>query len=54
MKVKNYPSNCQVGDDKRQPIIIITHNECTFSSNDGICKAWTRINDIFLRCKGYG
>ena len=41
MKTKNYLSNCKVGGDKRQPIIVITYDKCTFSSNHGIHKAWT-------------
>ena len=32
---KIYPLDCEVGGDKRQPVIIITHDECTFLSNDG-------------------
>ena len=54
MKVKNYPDNCVVGGDVRRPDIVITHNKCTFSTNDGIQKAWTRIRDIFLQPKGRG
>ncbi len=41
MKPKVYPSNCVVGGKNRQPIIVITHDECTFSANDGVRKAWT-------------
>ncbi len=36
MKPKVYPSDCTVGGDERRPIIVITHDECTFSANDGI------------------
>ena len=39
MKAKNYPSDCKGGGDEHRPIILITHDECTFSSNDGIRKA---------------
>lgn len=39
------------GGENRQPIIVITHNECTFSANDGVRKAWTREGDTFLRPK---
>lgn len=35
MKPKKYPSDCVVGGNKHRPIIVITHNECTFSANDG-------------------
>ena len=54
MKAKNYPSDCKVRDAKRQPIIVITYDKCTFSSNDGICKAWTQIGKTFLRPNGCG
>ena len=54
MKPKIYPSDCAVGGNDRRPIIVITHDECTFSANDGIRKAWTRVGDTFLRPKGRG
>lgn len=41
MKDKEYSLNCAVGGGIRQPIIMITYDECMFSTNDGICKAWT-------------
>ena len=54
MKDKMYPPDCAVGGGDCQPVIIITYNECTFLTNDGICKAWTRAGDPFLRPKGQG
>ena len=54
MKPKVYPSDCAVGGNHRRPIIVITHDECTFSANDGIRKAWARKSDTFLRPKGRG
>ena len=48
VKTKEYPDDCVVEEDKRRPVIVITHDECTFSANDGIRKAWTRIGDTFL------
>lgn len=54
MKEKDYPANCAMGGCDRRPVILITHDECTFSANDGIRKAWTRIGDTFLRPKGRG
>lgn len=36
MKLKIYPSDYKVGGDDRQPIIVITHNECIFFANNGI------------------
>ena len=53
MKSKVYPSDCAVKGKNRWPIIIITHNKCTFSANDGVCKAWTWKRDAFLRLKGW-
>lgn len=54
MKAKNYLSDCKVGGNERRPIIIITHDECMFSLNDGICKVWIQIGNTFLRPKGRG
>ena len=54
MKPKVYPSDCAVEGENRRPIIVITHDECTFSANDGVPKAWTREGDTFLRPKGRG
>lgn len=39
MKTKNYLDNCVVGGDILRPIIVITHDKCTFSANDRIQKA---------------
>ena len=39
MKDKEYPLDCAVGGGIRRPIIVITHDECTFSANDSIRKA---------------
>ena len=36
MKPKAYPPDCAVGDNHWQPIIVITHDEYTFSANAGI------------------
>lgn len=52
MKPKVYSSDCAVRGENRRPIIVITHDECTFSANDGVQKAWTQIEDAFLRLKG--
>ncbi len=41
MKPKVYPFDCALGGENRRPIIVITHDECTFSANDGVRKAWT-------------
>lgn len=54
MKAKEYPVDCIVGVDECQPIIVITRDECTFSANDGVRKAWSREGDTFLRPKGRG
>ena len=39
MKTKNYPDNCAVVGNIRWPVIVITHDECTFSANDRIWRA---------------
>ncbi|RPB00036.1 hypothetical protein L873DRAFT_1681670, partial [Choiromyces venosus 120613-1] len=36
-----------------RPIIFITHNECTFNSNDGYKKIWIHENKIAIRKKGH-
>lgn len=54
MKTKNYPDNCAVGSNIHQPVIVITHDECTFSANDEIQRAWTCVGDTFLRPKRRG
>ncbi len=39
IKPKVYPLDCAIGGNDWQSIIVITHNKCTFSANDGIQKA---------------
>lgn len=41
MKPKVYPFDCAVGGENRRPVVVITHNECTFSANDRVRRAWT-------------
>lgn len=41
-------------ENERQPIIVITHDECTFFANDGIQRVWTQKKDTFLQLKGQG
>lgn len=47
-KDKMYPLDCAISDKDYRPVNIITYDKCTFSANNSICKAWTRIADIFL------
>ncbi len=54
MRSKVYPHNCIVEGKDYRPIIVITHDECTFSANDGLRRAWTQERDTFLRPKGRG
>ena len=55
IRLKTYPPDCVVGDGgNRRHVIVITHDECTFSANDGVRRAWTRKGDTFLRPKGQG
>lgn len=54
IKPKIYPHDCAIEGEECRPIIVITHDECTFSANDGIRKAWTRERDSWLRLKGQG
>ena len=54
MKPKVYSADCAIGGNNRQPVIIITHDKCTFSANNGIQKAWTQKGVTFLRPKDRG
>lgn len=54
IKGKIYPEGCRVQGDGQRPIITITHDECTFSVNDGVSRAWLPANGSFLRPKGKG
>ena len=51
IKPKVYSFGYAMRTENRQPIIVITHDECTFSGNDGVQKAWTLERDTFLRPK---
>lgn len=39
---KVYPEDCAVGGPNKRPIIMITHDESTFSANDGRRRVWTQ------------
>lgn len=54
MKEKTYPNDCEVGGPNARPIILITHDESTFSANDAKRQAWIAENNTFLRPKGKG
>lgn len=54
MKDKAYLPGCAVNNDNCRPVITITYDECTFSANDGIRKAWIQIREIFLWPKRQG
>ena len=51
---KSYPEDCEVGGLQRRPLILITHDESTFSANDANRHAWLQESDTFLRPKGKG
>lgn len=42
IKDKVYPDNCQVKGVNCQPVIVIIHDECKFSANDGKTHGWQR------------
>lgn len=54
MKNKVYPNDCQVGVADRRRGIVITHDEYTFSANDGKSHGWKCKGDIILCPKGKG
>ena len=53
---KEYSKNCAVGRPNQRPIIMIIHDESTFSANDNCQKVWTlekyRIFKLKRRGKG--
>ena len=51
---KEYPEDCAVGGPNRRPVIMITHDESTFSANDGRRRVWTLDGHGILRPKGRG
>ena len=51
MVPKEYPDDFAVGGPDRRPIIMITHDESTFSANDGRRKVWTLNGQGILRPK---
>ena len=51
---KEYPDDCAVGALDQRPIIMITHDESTFSANDGRSKVWTLNGQVNLQPKGKG
>ncbi len=51
IKPKVYLSNCKVKGNNRGPILLITNDECTFSLNIGIRKAFAQKRNTFLRLK---
>ena len=53
IKEKEYPPGCEVGGLTR-PIILITHDESTFSSNNSRRQAWVKQGTQIIRPKGRG
>ena len=51
IKDKIYPDDCQVKDTNCQPVIVITHDECTFSANNRKIHGWQRKKNTFFRPK---
>ncbi len=51
---KEYLDDCKVEGPDRKPIIMITHNESTFSANDWHRKVLTLNSQGILRPKGKG
>lgn len=48
MMLKQYPSDCAVNGPNRWPCILITHDESTFSANNGRHQAWLKERHAFL------
>ena len=41
-------------DSNNKEIILVTHDECIFYSNDGKRSVWTKTGELLLRKKGNG
>ena len=56
IKDKVYPPGCEVYGSESRPVILITHDEATFSANDGIRRAWMEMDGeaTYLRPKTKG
>jgi len=58
IKDKVYHLGCEVYASESRPIILITHDEATFSANDGIRRAWMEMDGeatyLRPRTKGQG
>jgi hypothetical protein len=56
IKDKVYPPGCEVYGSESRPVILITHDEATFSANDGIRKAWMEMDGeaTYMRPKTKG
>lgn len=50
--LKEYPDDCAVGSPNRQPIIMITYDESTFSASNSCQKIWTFENHAIFCPKG--
>lgn len=48
MKFNIYLSDFKIRVENHQLIIVITYDKCTFSTNNKIQRAWTRVRDTFL------
>lgn len=51
MKLKIYQSNCIIERSNQQLISMITYDEYTFSENDNIRRAWTRVRNTLFDLK---
>jgi hypothetical protein len=54
MKDKEYPLGCFPGSLTQRPIIMLTHDESTFQTNDGRTHEWMKEDENPLRSKGRG
>jgi hypothetical protein len=54
IKDKEYPPGCFPGSLTQRPIIMLTHDESTFQTNDGRRHMWIKEDENPLRSKGRG
>ena len=51
IRPKEYFPDCAIRSTIRCSIIVIIHDECTFSANDRKRQAWVQLRHFFLRPK---
>ena len=54
MSIEIPPLNALVNQGYMKRVVLVTHDECTFYSNDGVNKFWLQKNESVMKKKGQG